>query len=473
MTDLPIVMSPAGAVPQAPNDMRLALVTIVTALTAAGYTADLPGSLIEDILSTDIYALLTCDSALVDLVNSITPLSANEWLMIQQGNLVGLTQAAATNTGVYVVFSGPPGYVVNQGFTVSDGQYPYIAQEGAIVGTSGMTTPIYCVSPVAGSWAVPANTVTMLSTSVPSPVVLTCTNPSTGVPGGTAQSASSFRAALADAWLAPCIGTARQVKTALAQVTGVQPRLRAYIPQAGGGTKIIVGGGDPYAVAYAIWSAIADPSLLIGSVMGVTGITNANPAVVTTTLNHGYVTGQSATMSKATGLTALNGTAYPVTVLSQTTFSVAVNTTSSGTYTGNGVMSPNARNVVPIIDDFPDSYAIPFVVPPQQTVAIAVTWNTSSPNFVNPVSVAQLAVPAIVAYVNAIVVGQPILVYDLETTFRKALKDILSPSLITRMIFAVSINGVGVAAQAGTGIIAGDPESFFYTTAAMITVAQG
>ncbi|WP_420488937.1 hypothetical protein [Phytobacter diazotrophicus] len=42
-----------------------------------GLTTDLPGSLIEDIVSTDVGALLVCDQARVDLINSVGPLKTN------------------------------------------------------------------------------------------------------------------------------------------------------------------------------------------------------------------------------------------------------------------------------------------------------------------------------------------------------------------------------------------------------------
>jgi hypothetical protein len=41
------------------------------------------------------------------------------------------------------------------------------------------------------------------------------------------------------------------------------------------------------------------------------------------------------------------------------------------------------------------------------------------------------------------------------------------------MVFSVSVNGVGVTPQVGTGIIAGDPESYFTTTAPSIVINQG
>ncbi len=67
----PVVLSQTGMQPQAPLDLRSQLINLVTFGTdkngnavippVPGYTANLPGSLIEDISSTDTAALVICD----------------------------------------------------------------------------------------------------------------------------------------------------------------------------------------------------------------------------------------------------------------------------------------------------------------------------------------------------------------------------------------------------------------------------
>jgi hypothetical protein len=164
-----------------------------------------------------------------------------------------------------------------------------------------------------------------------------------------------------------------------------------------------------------------------------------------------------------------------VTVIDEKNFSTGVDTSSMGAYTSGGVLEPNFRNnFVPIID-YPDVYQIIFVSPPQQLVTIVATWNTSAINFINQSAVAQLAAPALATYVNSVLVGQPILIYELEAAFSNAVAPVLSANLLTRMVFAVSINGIGVSPSAGTGIVAGDPESYFQTdpTGLNMTILQG
>ena len=470
MTTVPLVVNSSGLQPQAPASLLAQLLTLVSA-TNPGYTANLPGSLVEDISSTDVGAITLCDSALVELVNSLTPYGANAFLITQLGNLYGVPQNPATTTSVYEVFSGPPGFVIAKGFTVSDGTYQYIVQDGGVIGSGGTSPSLFCTATTAGSWAVAANSVNQIVTSVPSSVSLTVTNPLAGTPAVAAETEADYRVRVLQAGQAVSQGMPSFLKTQLAKVSGVQARLISIVQQSASGWEIICGGGDPYEIAYAIYTALFDVSTLVGSTLRASGITQANPGVVTTTLNNGYATGQVIEIANSNP-TNYNGT-YIITVLTPTTFSLGVNTTGYPAYVGNAVITPNLRNVTVNINDYPNAYAIPFVNPPQETVSIAVTWNTSATNFVSSASIAQLGAPALANYVNSISSGQPMNLFELQTVFQEAIASVLPPALLTRMVFAVSINGVGVSPVAGTGIIAGDPESYFLTSETQITFTQG
>lgn len=260
---LPIVLGPAGMVTKSPSAVQAELLASV-ASTNPGYTANLPGTLIEDISSTSVAAILACDSALVELVNSITPYGANQFILNQLGQIYGVQQGQSTNTSVYVVFSGTVGYVIPIGFTVSDGTYSYTVQSGGIIASGGSSDPLYCLATTSGSWSVPANSVTTVSTSVPSPNVVTCNNPLAGTPSTGAQSIESYRSQILQAGLASAQGVTRFLKTQLENVPGVQARLISVV-QDGTNWKIIVGGGNPYQVAYAIYKSLFDISNLVGS----------------------------------------------------------------------------------------------------------------------------------------------------------------------------------------------------------------
>ena len=252
----------AGAVPTPLNVLRSELIAIATSL-APGLTADLPASLIEDMASTATGAVAVQDQAFVDLVNSIAPTTANQAILIQLGNVYGVQQGVGSNTSVYVEFTGTPGYVINAGFLVTDGTYVYSVQDPTIIPTGGTTPPVYCLAQTPGTWAVPPGTVTEFTTSVPAGVTLTVNNSSAGVPGAAAQDVNEFRAQVIQAGQAVATGMPTFVKTALQNVQGVQARLISLIV-AGGGYEIIVGGGDPYAVAGAIYQSMFDFASLVG-----------------------------------------------------------------------------------------------------------------------------------------------------------------------------------------------------------------
>lgn len=470
-TTIPIVMTAAGAQPQSPASLLSQLIARVVA-TNPGYTANLPGSLVEDISSTDVAAIALCDSAYIEAINNISPNAANDYVVTLQGQLFGIDQGAGTNTSVYVIFSGPPGYVIGKGFVVSDGSYQYVVQDTTIIASSGQSSSTFCLASQSGSWAVPSGTVTQLVTSVPSTVTLTVTNPTDGLPGDDDQTAEEYRAQVLQAFPAVAQGMPATLRTELGKVTGVQKRLIS-VRQKTNQWEVICGGGDPYEVAGKIYTSLFDVSNLIGSTISVTGITRANPGVVTTDLNHGFANGQVAQINGIVGMTALNGVNFTVTVISPNSFSIGINTSGYGAWTSGGVLTPNLRNVSVSINDYPDTYVIPFVVPPLQTVGITVTWNTTSTNFVSNAAIAQLAQPALTAYVNSLVVGQPLNLLEMQQTFQDAISSILPSQLLTSLTFAVTVNSISASPSIGTSIIPGDPESYFFTSDANVNIAQG
>jgi hypothetical protein len=462
-------LTSAGAIPASPNDLLNAELTAATALSP-GLTANLPGSLIEDMASTAAGALVVQDQAYVDLINSISPYSANPFILYQLGAVYGVQQGVGSNTSVYVTFSGLAGYVIPRGFTVSDGNYQYTVQDGGIIGTGGTSPALYCLATIAGSWAVPVGTVTEIITSVPSGYSLTCTNLTAGIPGATAQTVPQYQAQVVQAGLATAQGVPTFVKTQLEQVSGVQPNLVSIQNIATNKWEIICGGGDPYQVANAIFKSVPDFSILVGSTLAVTGITSANPAVVTTDLNHGYTTGQTVTIA-GVNPSGFNGS-FTATVLTEKTFSIPLNATSL-TYVSGGIVTPNLRNVTVAVNDYPDTYNITFVNPPSQTVGIAITWNTISTNLVSPEAISELVIPNVVSYINSIVVGQPINTFEIQEIFQQGVSTILPVNQISKINTAVSINGINTAPVSGTFLVYGDPESYFSTNSALITVSQG
>jgi hypothetical protein len=431
----------AGAVPDSPIALRDAMIAAATALSP-GLTVNLPGSLIEDMGSTAAGALVVQDQAYVDLVNSISPTTANDFILTQLGNVYGVAQGIGSNASVYVTFSGTVGFVINAGFVVSDGTYQYTVQEATIVATGGSSAPVYCVATVAGTWAIPANTVTSFITSVPVGVTLTCTNTSGGIPGQAAQSTEEYRLQVIQAGRAVSTGIPTLLKTALRNVSGVVARLIS-VQVVSGGYEIIVGGGDPYAVANAIFQSMFNILDLQGT-QGFVGMGSiaGNDLTITSTTSGTLGIGSVIYGAGITpGTIITSGTSSPWTVSPSQTVAVPVDILTGG----------NTQIIT--INDYPDSYNITFVVPFQQTVTITVNWLTAAgTDFVSNTVVAGLVSPAIAAYINTIFVGQGISLLELQAVFLAATVGVIDPVAIVKLDFVVNIDGNSITPISG-GII--------------------
>ena len=317
--NFPVVLTPNGLVPQTPQSLNSQLIANVSS-QVPGYTASLPGSLIEDISSTDTQSLVLIDQAKVENVNCLTPYGANMFTLMQQGQIyIGQGQPGQpTNTSVNVIFSSPKiGYVIPSGLLIGDGTNVYQVQTGGVIGSGGSSGVITAISINPGSFAVTAGTVTHILSSVPIAIALTVANPQAGTPGGPAETSYSFRNRILQAGLAASVGTPRYIKTLIGALAPAQANLVSVQPVSGG-LKVVVGiGADVFEIANAIFQSVSDPSVLQGSV----------------TLT---------------------------------------------------------RNVTVSLYDYPDNYNILFVQSPQQTVEIAIEWNTYLTSFTGGAAFAGL-----------------------------------------------------------------------------------
>lgn len=270
---VPLAISPTtGASPTNPATLRDLLDQAISAVNP-DYTSILPGSLVEDLLSTGTGFMVSLDQARVDATNNINPASASPYILSQMGVLLGLPQGIPTNTSVLCVFSGPVGYVIPSGYLVSDGTYQYALQGGTTIGSNGTSPAVTCIATTPGSWTPLANTVTTILSSVPSGYTLTVNNPNAGTAGGLAESVQSYRSRLLGGSQVVAQGYAQFLQTLLEAIPGVVARL-VSIQAVTNGWKIICGGGDSYQVGGAIYIGTLDLSTLQGS------STNANNVLV-------------------------------------------------------------------------------------------------------------------------------------------------------------------------------------------------
>jgi hypothetical protein len=485
-----LTVTAQGAQPTAPSTIYANFITLVAAYDP-GYTV-LPAGLVEDLASTSLYNLALVDSLCVELINSLTPYTANPFILTQQGQLYGVAQGTDTNGSVFVVFtSNTPGFQIPLGWIVGDGTNQYVVQDGGVIESGGSSAPLFCVASTAGTFAIPANSVTTTVTQPPagSGITVTVNNPTAGTPSAGPQTEWAYRTAVLNAGLTSGTGTPSFLKTQLGEVAGVNPLYVSVrlITVPATGWEVICGGGDPYAVANAIYASGLDLSTLVGSDNVITAASLTNPCVITTSLFHGFTNGQTGVViSGAMGLTGINGTwTVTTTGFPPNQFSIAYNATGGPAYSGGGTVTPNsgtARNVTVNLNDYPDTYPVTYVNPPAQAVTVQLTWNTISPNFVSDTAVAQLGATAISAYVSGLPVGTPINTNAMGAAFIAAVAPLFTNNaasavnnaaeLISELVWTVSINGVDISPVSSTYLIYGDPEGFFVCPASSVTVTQ-
>jgi len=533
-----INMTTAGAQPTPPATLRANLLNAVAA-SRPGYTATLPGSLIEDISSTDVGAMAFIDQAVIDLINSMSPITANEYLTFLLGAQMGLSKGVLSNSSAFVTFTGLIGYSIAKGFVVSDGLNQYIVQDSVILGNasavsftgaiSGTTLTIsaiasgqilvgdaitgagvtagtvitgfltgtggtgtysvnnsqtvgseamtgtthgsaiaYVVAVNYGTWAIPAGSIQTIITSVPAGYPLVCVNSSNGTIATESETVDLYRARILQAQLAPSVGTISYLKSLLQAIPGVQPRLVSV----SGASKIMVGGGDPYAVAGAIYNALFDIGDLKGSI-----VTSHTWSVT------GSITGSVFTVTAVSSGTIAIGDIVSGNGIENPTVIVSFGTGAGGTGTYNINYSQlipsetitgaaSLRNSIVNIIDYPDTYTILYVVPVSQAVTISLTWSTVASNFTATSTISAAATTAFVNYINSIPVSIAINLYTLQQTFLSSISSIIQPELISALTFVVSINGVPTSPGAGTGLISGDSEGYFVTDATKITLIR-
>ncbi len=94
--------------------------------------------------------------------------------------------------------------------------------------------------------------------------------------------------------------------------------------------------GQSYAKLFgqATMKPIALGGMVVSAGFGITGITQANPGVITAPY-HGLSTGREVFLAGLSGMTELNGRLVTITVLTADTFSIGIDTTSFGAFTAD------------------------------------------------------------------------------------------------------------------------------------------
>lgn len=125
----------------------------------------------------------------------------------------------------------------------------------------------------------------------------------------------------------------------------------------------------PWDWQHAITNQEIDPSIAIyqtlGTALTVTNATNASPIIITTSSNHGWVTGAYVVISGVAGNDAANGT-WRIEVVNSTQFRL-LGSVGNGNYTGGGT----AQRIV-------SARAVPSYMGMMRRARIGLPWNYCS-----------------------------------------------------------------------------------------------
>ena len=263
MSFLGNTMTASGLIPRTPSQIRSDLQNSLL-LKDPALTLDDPAysEIIPSWLDTSVSCVEEIEQAAIDTINSIDPTLSNEMIADSLGSTLGIIRNESARASVYVQFScATDGYNIPKGFLVSDGSYQFYVLEGGFI-VDGIAM-LYCVCTVDGIIPIAENTVKYIVTSVPSPYVITCTNPVSGNQGNELETLSHFKSRYILSFNRVSTGTIPYAKELLSAVNGNLKRIS--IKQTNGKIKIIVGGGNPYAIGEAIFKSGLDISVLEGS----------------------------------------------------------------------------------------------------------------------------------------------------------------------------------------------------------------
>nr|MBW5853283.1 hypothetical protein [Yersinia enterocolitica]MBW5879483.1 hypothetical protein [Yersinia enterocolitica] len=120
----------------------------------------------------------------------------------------------------------------------------------------------------------------------------------------------------------------------------------------------------------------------------------------------------------------------------------------------------------------PDVYQIPYVIPTSQNVIVIITWNTVSESYVDPAGISLAVQQNVADYINAIEIGNPINLLQIQDIFRDSVKQLVDASLISMIDVQIGINGNIVSPTTGSSLVYGDTYAYFTTITSQIQVQK-
>ena len=238
-----------------------------------GFT-NLPSGIQNNLIDESVIVESEIQDMLSNVMNSVSPLYANDFMVLELGAAFGLKIKDKALPNTTITFYGLQGVVIPEGLEVgnADGSKKFVTTKSGIINASGEVS-IYCEDADYYDTPTPANTLNVLLNQVLN--VTSCTNLNDAVETTPAETISEFRSRFQTKALANKSGTIATLDSALTEIKGTVDRLCTYresqiikegIKEAV--IEVIVGGGDDYSVASALFNSVLRPDIFVSNPSG-------------------------------------------------------------------------------------------------------------------------------------------------------------------------------------------------------------
>ena len=261
-------------------------------LTAAGYTQDtpvqiktdlenqalaevvgyslIPSELRENIIQESVIVEMKMQDGVNSLMNGISPDFSNDFMFKQLGSSFGIYPKDAERGQVTLTFSGTAGTIIPIG-TRAKNTTNLTTVQTLVRGIIGSTGSIGLLAESISAYIIPipATTITVMVDSITG---VTVTNASAGTAGLAAQTIEEYKPTVYNEIQSARFGGITRAYSLLEKITGVQRRLIFFRPlelilsaKYYQGIEAVIGGGDDYEVAAALFESFLQTKNLLSS----------------------------------------------------------------------------------------------------------------------------------------------------------------------------------------------------------------
>ena len=258
-----------GIIKDTPNEI-LERITNKASKEAEGFE-NLPSGIQNNLLQESVLLELEIQDMLSNVMNSISPNYANDFILKELGEAFGLKMKDKARPNTVITFYGLAGVIIPEGTEISnkDKSKKFITVKSGIINITGETS-IYCEGADYYDTSAPANTLNIMVTQILN--VDRCTNKNDVTETIPAETIEQFRARFQTKALSNKMGTVSALTYALKAIKGVNERLCTNKPSQileGGVRKavleVIAGGGDDYEIALAIFNSVLYPDIFVSN----------------------------------------------------------------------------------------------------------------------------------------------------------------------------------------------------------------